>query len=205
MCSPSISLSHQVIAEISRDHIRPGVHVADHALAGGNRARELVADGMSGLISWNAGIGGSGLSQISGGSVSAGVFRRTVVGIDHVAGAAPAGAVVAGLIVGAGERQQRIEQARLLQSQKNRIGAQFGAEAALAQLDLRLARLFFEAGIPYLWLFPPPRSKTRKTLPGCEISQRCSGSRYGSTPFLLTSSGVGGGKVSNRCGVPSAP
>ena len=34
MCSPSISLSHQVYAEIGRDHVRAGVHVADHALAG---------------------------------------------------------------------------------------------------------------------------------------------------------------------------
>ena len=41
-----------------------------------------------------------------------------------------------------------------MQSQKNRIGAQFGAEAALAQFDLRLARLFFEAWIPYFRLFP---------------------------------------------------
>ncbi len=142
------------IAEISRDHVRPRVHVADHALAGRNRARELVADGMSGLISRNGGIGGRGLSQISGRSVGAGMFRRTIVGVDHVAGAAAAGPVVAGLIVGAGERQQRIEQAGLLQSEKNRIGAQFGAEAALAQFDLRLARLFFEAWIPYFRLFP---------------------------------------------------
>ncbi len=104
-------------------------------------------------ISRNGGIGGGGLSQISGRSVGAGMFRRTIVGVDHVAGAASAGAVVAGLIVGAGKRQQRIEQASLLQSQKDRIGAQFGAEAALAQFDLRLARLFFEAWIPYFRLF----------------------------------------------------
>ena len=100
------------------------------------------------------GIGGGSLSQIAGSSVSAGVLRRAVVGVDHVAGAAAAGAVVAGLIVGAGKRQQRIEQARLLQSQKDRIGAQLGAEAALAQFDLRLARLFFEAWIPDFWLLP---------------------------------------------------
>jgi hypothetical protein len=34
-----------------------------------------------------------------------------------------------------------------LQPEK-RVGAQFGAEAALTQFDLRPARLFFEAWIP---------------------------------------------------------
>ena len=136
------------VAEVGRDHVRARMDVADHALARRNRARELVADGMSGLISRDGGIGGRGLSQIAGRSVGAGMFGRTVVGVDHVAGAASAGAVVAGLIVGAGKREQRIEQASLLQSEKDRIGAQLGAEAALAQFDLRLARVFFEAGIP---------------------------------------------------------
>ena len=37
------------VAEVGRDHVRARVHVADHALARRNRARELVADGMSGF------------------------------------------------------------------------------------------------------------------------------------------------------------
>ena len=53
-----------------------------------------------------------------------------------MAGRAAAGAVVAGLIVGAEERQQRVEQAGLLQAEKDRIGARLGAEAAIAQFDL---------------------------------------------------------------------
>src|ERR1700747_3689995 len=35
--------------EISGEHVRSRMHVADHALAGGNRARENVFDGMAGL------------------------------------------------------------------------------------------------------------------------------------------------------------
>ena len=35
--------------------------------------------------------------------VGAGMFRRAIVGVDDVAGGAAAGAIVAGLIVGAGE------------------------------------------------------------------------------------------------------
>ena len=53
------------VAEIGCDHVRPRMHVADHALAGRNRARELVANGMSGFVSRNGGIGGGGLSLIS--------------------------------------------------------------------------------------------------------------------------------------------
>ena len=95
------------------------------------------------------------------------MFRRSIVRVDHVAGTASAGAVVAGMIVGAGKRQQRIEQSSLLQPEKYWIGAQLGTEAALAELDLRLARIFFEtqdSRPPASSL--PPRSKTRKHVAG---------------------------------------
>ena len=60
-------------------------------------------------------------------------------------------------------------------------------------------------GLPISERFSPPRSKTRSTLPGSETSQRCRGSRYGRTPLVLrVSSGVGGGKVRRRSGLPSA-
>ena len=50
------------------------------------------------------------------------------------------------MIVGAGQRQDRIQQARLLQSEKHRIGSQLGAEAAIAQLHVGTARIFVRIG-----------------------------------------------------------
>src|ERR1700675_2038618 len=85
-----------------------------------------------------------------------GVLCGTVVGINHVTGAAAAGTVVARLIVRAGKREQRIEQARLLQTQEHRIGPQLSPEPALAEFDLRLPRIFLRIGITDLG--PPPAS-----------------------------------------------
>ena len=51
-------------------------------------------------------------------------------------------AIVAGMIVGAGQRQQRIEQARLLQAEEHGIGAQQRAQAAVAQLVIGQPGIF---------------------------------------------------------------
>jgi hypothetical protein len=58
-----------------------------------------------------------------------------------------AAAVISRLIVGAGERQQGIEEAGFLQTEEHRIGPQQRAEAALAQLHLRASRLLFPSRI----------------------------------------------------------
>ena len=50
------------------------------------------------------------------------------------------------MIVGAGQRQDGIQQARLLQAEKYRIGAQLGAESAIAQLHVGTAGIFFGIG-----------------------------------------------------------
>src|ERR1700691_3404822 len=117
------------VAEISGDHIRARMNVADNALARRNRARELMTNGMAGFVARNGGIGSCSLSLIAVNRVCAGMLRRSVVGIDDMAGAASAGTVVAGLIVGAGERKQRVEQARFLKAKKNRVGGKFCPEA----------------------------------------------------------------------------
>ena len=62
--------------------------------------------------------------------VGAGVDRRAIVGVDDVARGAAAGAIVAGVIVGAEEVERRVEQARALQADEDGIGAVLGAEAA---------------------------------------------------------------------------
>ena len=82
------------------------------------------------------------------------MFARSVIGIDHVAARAAARAIIAGLIVGAGKPRQRIQQARLLQAQKNRIGAKLCAETAAAELDVRPAGIFLPLRIADLAFRP---------------------------------------------------
>src|ERR1700734_3990271 len=62
------------------------------------------------------------------------MLLRAVVGVNHVTGSAAAAAIIAGLVIGAGQRKQRIEQACFLQAEKYGISAQKCAKAALAEL-----------------------------------------------------------------------
>ena len=91
------------VSEIGRDHVRSRMNVADNALAGRDRPRELVANGMSRLVMRNRGIGCNCLAQVSVDSVSAGMFGRTIVRVDNVTRTTSAGAIVARLIVSAGK------------------------------------------------------------------------------------------------------
>src|SRR5258708_40049859 len=93
------------IAEVGGDHVRSRMNMADDALARRNGTRELMTNGMAGFVARNGGIGGRGLAQVAVDSVCAGMFTRAIVGIDDVAGAASAGTVIAGLIVGARKRK----------------------------------------------------------------------------------------------------
>ena len=72
--------------------------------------------------------------------------RRAVVGVDDVAGGAAAGAVVAGVVVGAEEVERRVEQARLLQADEDGVGAVLGAQAAVAEPRARPARILVALG-----------------------------------------------------------
>ncbi len=129
------------VAEIGRHHIRTGMHVAYHALARRNRVREDVTDGMAGLAARNRRIGRSAFAAVSKLGVGAGVLRRSVVAVNHMASRTAARAIVAGLIVRARQREHRIHEARLLQAKKDWIGAQLRAEAAAAQLVVGTAGL----------------------------------------------------------------
>ena len=129
-------------AEVRGDHVRAGVDVADHALAGGNGASERMFDGMAGLGLVDRGIGGGACAAVAKLCVCGGVRWIVVVGVDDVAGGAAAGAVVAGVIVGAGKRHDRIEEAGFLQAEENGIGAEFSAEAAVGELIVGLAGFF---------------------------------------------------------------
>src|SRR5208337_5333632 len=91
---------------------------------------------MAGFVARDGLVGSGRLPGVAVGGVKARVLGRAVVGIDDVAGRAAAGAIVAGMIVGPGQRQQRIHEARLLKSQEHGIGAVDGAEAAVAELGV---------------------------------------------------------------------
>ena len=133
--------------EIRREHVRAGMDVADHALARRNGAREDVLDGMAGLILGNSRIGRSAETGVAELRIGCRVRRIAIVCVNDVAGGAAAGAIVAGMIVGAGQRHHRIDETRFLQAEKDGIGAEFRAETAVAQFGVWLAGIFFAIGI----------------------------------------------------------
>src|SRR5271169_3640952 len=87
--------------------------------------------------------------------VRARVSWIAVVGVDHVAGGAATGAVIAGVIIGAGKRKDGIEKAGLLEAEKDGIGAQSRAQAAITQFIVGLAWSFFEGWVSNFGFFPP--------------------------------------------------
>ena len=111
-----------MIAEVAVHDVGAGMDVADDALAGrdGVARCEAMLDRMARLVLGNGRVGGVGCRRGCRNGVRAGVDRRAIVGVDDVAGGAAAGAIVAGMVVGAEEVERRIEQARLLQADEDR-------------------------------------------------------------------------------------
>src|SRR6266568_576765 len=188
--------------EISGDHVRAGMNVTNHALTGRDGARESVFDGMGGFVFGNGGIARSAYSGVAETRVRPRVCRIAIVRINHMASRAAAGAIVAGMVVGAGERHDGIEQACFLQPEKNRIGAQPVPKPRSLSLSSGLPGSSSRLGLPISAFLRPPRSNTRSTFPGWEVSQRKRGSSSGITPLARVSSGVGLGDVLIVCGTP---
>jgi len=134
------------VAKIRCDHIGARMDMANNALARRNRSSELVLEWVSRLILRNRRIGRRRLPKITPGRIVPGMFLRTIVGINHMASRASAGAVVPGLVVRSRKRQQRIKQARFLQTENRGICPRQRAKAALAEFNVRLSRRFFKAG-----------------------------------------------------------
>ncbi len=154
------------VAAVAVHHVGAGMHVANDALAGGNAARKTVLYRMTGFVAWNRGIGLVAQTSIAILGEGAGVHRRPIVCIDNVAGRAAARPVIAGMIVGAQEVKGRIQQARLLQADEDRICPVFGAQSARAQACGGLPESSRDSGMPTSFLNRPPRSKMRRTFPG---------------------------------------
>ena len=124
------------------------MNVAHDALAGGNGARQFVFDGMSRFRLRNRRVYLRAAPLIAVYGVRTGMNRGAVVRINDVTRRAATVAIVAGMIVGSGQREQGIEQSSLLQSQKHGIRTQRCAEPAIAQLVIRQAGLVFRIRIP---------------------------------------------------------
>ncbi len=129
--------------QVAVHDVGAGMNVAGDALAAGNGERELVADRMAGAVLGNGRVGRKARALVAEAGIRPRMHGRAVVGVDHVAAAATAGAVVAGVVIGAEEIQRRIEQAGLLQPQKNRVGAIFRAQTAIAEAGAGPAGIVF--------------------------------------------------------------
>ena len=135
------------VAEIGVDERVRLVHVAGHALAGRHRPGEAVAHGMARLGSGDRRVGRGALPQVAEGGPGTRVGRVAVVGVDHVAGRAAAGAVIPRVVVGPQERQVGIVEPRLVEVDQRRADAQAGARSAVGEADVRPARLLQGVGI----------------------------------------------------------
>ncbi len=133
-----------------------------------------------------------------------GVFGIEVVGVDDVAAGASGAAVIAGVIVGAGEGEEGVEEAGLLQAEEDGVGAEFGADAAIAEFDVGACRdLLRDWGCRFRGVF---RRRVRRRAGCCRARRLPSAGwdrgRAGRLSFSV-SSGVGGGQVRRRSGSPS--
>src|SRR5918999_1643809 len=87
------------VAEIAiHEHIGL-MHVTDHALAGGNRARELMFQRMAALAFGYGFVYRYRAAVVAKLCVGAGMTRLAVVAIDHMAGRATGRPIITGLIV----------------------------------------------------------------------------------------------------------
>ena len=126
--------------------------VTDDALAGGNAVagRELVVDRVAALVLRNRGVDGEAFAAVAELRVGTGVDWRAIVRVDDMAAGAAAGAVVAGMVIGAEEVQRGVEQPRLGEADHDGVGAVFGAKAAVAQSRTWPAVLLESFGVTHL-------------------------------------------------------
>src|SRR6267142_1349207 len=92
--------------------------------------------------------------------------RIAIIRVDHVARGAAARAIIAGMIVRARERKNRIEQSRFLQAKEYGISAQLGSKTSFAELVIGLARLFFAIRIADFSFLAPASFKYTQHIAG---------------------------------------
>ena len=132
---------HRVADHRVDEHVRL-MHVADHALAGRDLARELVLDRMSRLVLRNRRIDLLRSADVAGLRVNRRVERIAVVGVDHVASRATRRTIVAGIVVRAHQPDERIIESRLVNVEHRDRNAVAGAGTAVRLLEVRAAGFF---------------------------------------------------------------
>src|SRR5258708_190779 len=93
-------------------------------------------DGMTGFILLYGWVGVRAVAAIAVAGVRTRMHGIAIIGIDHMARRASRRPVVTGVIVGAHEGKQRIEQARFLQALEHRIRARQRPKSARTQAVL---------------------------------------------------------------------
>src|SRR6516225_2140094 len=121
------------------------MHVAGHALARWDRARELMHHRMTALGFWNRLVGGETQTLMAELAPTAGIGRRTIIRVNDVARGASARSIIPGMIVRSEKSEERIVQSRFLQTEKNGIGAVQCSETALRKSSIGMA-IWFLAG-----------------------------------------------------------
>ncbi len=129
---------HRVADHRVDEHVRL-VHVADHALAGRNLARELVLERMSRFVLRNRRIGLLRRAGVAELRIDRRMERVAIVRVDDVAAGAARRTIVAGVVVRAHEPDERIVQARLVDVQHRNRYAIAGARAAIGLFQIRPA------------------------------------------------------------------
>ena len=131
---------HRVAQIAIHEHIGL-VHVADHALAGRDGARELVFQGMAALALGDGLVHGHRGAVMALARIGSGMARIAVVAVDHMARGTARGAVIARLVVGPHEPGQGVVQARLMEVDDRHRDARAGAGAAVRLAGIGPSRL----------------------------------------------------------------
>src|SRR5579862_5793028 len=120
------------------------------------------------------------------------MFRRAIVCIHDVAGRAAAAAIVTRLVVGTRQREQRIEQAGLLEAEKNGVGAKKSAETAFAELVVRASGFFLTIGVADFAFFLAAAFKNTQHVAGLRYFPALERSEFWKNSFQADFVGSGG-------------
>ncbi|GBF31237.1 hypothetical protein MnTg04_01194 [bacterium MnTg04] len=132
-------IPHRVTEIRIQKHVRL-MHVADHALAGRNHAREPVPEWVPGFSFRNRWVYRYRNAVVTVLRISTRMPGVTIVGIYHMAGGASRRTVVAGLVVGAEKPHQRIVQAGLLEIDQRHGNSRTGPPPTIRLADVGPAR-----------------------------------------------------------------
>src|SRR5215467_12264214 len=116
--------------------------MADHALAGRDRRRHLMAQRMPGFPFANGGVAAEAGPAVAVLTIGACRLHVAVVGVNNMASGTTRVAIVAWIVVGAEKPSRRVVEARLGDVQNRYRDAQPGPGAAVRLAEIGTPRLF---------------------------------------------------------------